>query len=68
MNPTKARRPRAPRRERKPRCPACGKHAYPNEYAAYGAALRRSRSVGPLRVYACPEGHGWHITKRRTWA
>lgn len=55
-----------PRWKAYPMCKTCGKRAYPTEEVALRALLRR-RSPYPLRYYECPDGHGWHLTKRRTW-
>lgn len=69
MNPTKPRRkPRRPTQEGKHRCKPCDKIAFPNKERAYAAALRLSRIVGPIRVYPCPHGPGFHLTRRYDWA
>lgn len=74
MNPTR-RQKKPPRRilgkinrRGKGRCEACHKVSFPHSDAAYSAALRLSRHVGPVRVYPCPHGHGWHLTRRYEWA
>lgn len=68
VNPTKPRRTPPPRRpQNKHRCTDCGKTSFPTQGAAYAAALRLSRHVGPIRAYKCPGGHGWHLTRRPTW-
>ena len=47
----------------------CGKGRYPTERAAIKIALRSSlRSGTALRVYRCPDCHGWHLTSRKSWA
>lgn len=52
-------------RDRGKRCEACGKHAYTTQTSAYRWALIRSRHAGrPLRVYPCPVGNGFHLTKQ----
>lgn len=46
-------------------CDVCHKRAYDNQTIAYRWALICSRRAGrPLRVYPCPVGHGFHLTKR----
>lgn len=46
-------------------CEPCGKHAYASEQSAIRWALIRSKHAGrPLRVYRCPEGNGYHLTKQ----
>lgn len=68
MNPTKPRRPhRRPTSKDKHRCKPCNKVTFPNRGAAYAAALRLSRHVGPVRAYHCPHGTGWHLTRLREW-
>lgn len=67
MNPTKPRRPRRPPQTGKTKCKPCGKTTFPNVHAAYAAALRLSRHLGPIRAYKCPHGHGWHLTRLREW-
>lgn len=48
------------------KCPS-GKRRHEDEMAAIAAALRRSRSGTPLRVYPCPTCGGYHLTKMRKW-
>lgn len=48
-------------------CPASGKKQYHTYSSAVSVAVQRSRHVGPLRVYRCPECKKWHLTKRRVW-
>lgn len=59
---------RAPKRARDApitTCGACGgKNVYASEGQAQRTAVRRSTSAGPLRVYRCPHGTGWHLTSR----
>lgn len=51
--------------ERGYRCGECGKHSYVTMTSAFRWALIRSRATGrPLRVYTCPQGHGYHLTKQ----
>lgn len=49
-------------------CEHCAKTSYESEmrgWQAIGVILRRSDSpVVPCRVYACPEGEGWHLTSQ----
>lgn len=68
MNPTKPRRTPKPRTAKdKHRCKPCSKVSFPSEGAAYAAALRLSRHVGPIRAYPCPHDKGWHLTRLREW-
>lgn len=48
---------------------SCGKRCHPDDESAIAAAIRLSarRGLG-LRVYACPEGAGYHLTKRPTYS
>ncbi|HEX5997388.1 MAG TPA: hypothetical protein VFY84_19785 [Jiangellales bacterium] len=47
-------------------CANCGKKLYPSRLAAIRSALYGSGQSGiPLRVYHCPAGPGWHLTKQR---
>lgn len=47
-------------------CGQCGKKAYDAEhFAQLRAELREHEGAGPLRVYECPYGDGWHLTSRR---
>lgn len=46
-------------------CPVCGKIAFPSRAAA---AATRARMSERLRIYECPAGKGWHLTKQaRDW-
>ena len=48
-----------------PRCQTCSKLSFPDEDAAIRSAIKTSRLRGglPLRVYECPAGTGFHLTK-----
>lgn len=46
-------------------CATTGKHQHPTYERAASVALRSSRRAGhPLRIYPCPHGKHWHLTKR----
>lgn len=49
-------------------CEWCNKALYKSEKDARqrAAILRKDQKVA-LRVYQCPHGDGWHLTKRDTW-
>lgn len=51
-----------------PLCPTCRKRTYPDLGAGFDAALSESRRLGHgMRVYACPNRRGWHLTSRPDW-
>jgi hypothetical protein len=53
------------RRERPRHCGSCQKRIYENQTKAYRFALICSRRAGHgLRVYPCPQGNGFHLTKQ----
>lgn len=49
-------------------CKACGKHAYGSqgraEEAIENIAEVSDRTARPKRVYPCPYGNGYHLTKK----
>lgn len=48
-------------------CPSCHKGTYPTwEAAERGAHQQRLRKGVRLRPYACPDGHGVHLTTMRS--
>jgi len=48
-----------------PRCSACGKASYKSAHHARQA----TRSAGNrIRVYWCPDGNVWHVTKEKIGA
>jgi hypothetical protein len=42
----------------------CTKVAYKTRGAAFAAALRASREIGPLRVYRCDRCDLYHLTSQ----
>lgn len=47
------------------RCKACGKCRYRNYGHAISALLYANKRTGtPLRIYPCPTGRGFHLTKQ----
>jgi hypothetical protein len=63
-----SRRPqRRPARQSRPPAVMCGrKRRHPTQLDAIASAIRCSARAGhPLRVYACPDCGGWHLTR---WA
>ena len=53
------------RRKTHPRCERCRKDVYVTEEAAIHVALRCARLRGyGLRYYPCPDGSGWHLTRK----
>ena len=51
-----------------PLCPTCSKRTYRTQAAGFDAALSESRRLGHgMRVYACPDRRGWHLTSRPDW-
>lgn len=51
----------------RPRRKVCrnGKRRFPDRISALGAlhtAANGSRQLKPIRVYECPDCHGWHLT------
>lgn len=48
------------------RCEPCGKWTHRTKGDAMAGALASSRKFDgqPYRTYRCPEGNGWHITRK----
>jgi hypothetical protein len=44
------------------KCETCGKNIYASSGAAAAVAAHQSRENGPLRIYQCPHGKGFHLT------
>lgn len=43
------------------------KRGYTDQMQAIAAAIRVSRSLGPLRIYSCPECGRLHLTRLAVW-
>lgn len=48
-------------------CPSGKRGSYATWSEGVGAAVRVSRVLGPVRLYACPDCGRWHLTRLPRW-